>query len=186
MTTHHTDKILVQRILSGEQQAFTALVGATQVLVAQIVYKMVANGEERKDLAQDIYIKVYRHLPSFRFQSKLSTWVAQVAYNTCYDHLRKKNIVVYLDSFPEEQEVTAMIQEEPALQKDRQRIIKEEMQKLSPIYQTLVTLYHQEEMSYEEICQVTGLPEGTVKNYLFRARRLLRQQLLKNYQKEEL
>ncbi|HSC39734.1 MAG TPA: sigma factor, partial [Chitinophagaceae bacterium] len=76
---NYSDKQLVDRVLRGNTQAFGIIVKNTETLVAQIVFKMVGSAEDRKDIAQDIYLKVFRKLDSFRFESKLSTWIAQVA-----------------------------------------------------------------------------------------------------------
>lgn len=193
------DRELVQQVLGGNMHACSLLIKSTERLVAQVVCKMINNPEDRKDLAQDIYLKVFRNLPSFSFQSKLSTWVAQVGYNTCLDYLRKKKLVLPGNG-PEETEaedegwisdkhfstasVSALATQ--VQKKELSAILKKATAKLSPLYNTLVTLYHQEEMSYAEIGQITGLPEGTVKNYLFRARRALKNDLLQNYKKDDL
>ena len=87
------DKYLVAKVLSGNTSAFATIITNTEYLVAQIVCKMICNAEDRKDLAQEIYLKVYKNLKGFRFQSRLSTWVAQIAYNACLDQLRKKQLV---------------------------------------------------------------------------------------------
>jgi RNA polymerase sigma-70 factor (ECF subfamily) len=71
-------------------------------------------------------------------------------------------------------------------QKDLSQILKSQLDKLSPVYKTLITLYHNEELSYSEIAEISGLPEGTVKNYLFRARKELRDKILQSYKKEAL
>ena len=71
-------------------------------------------------------------------------------------------------------------------QKELTAILKKEIDQLPPIYQTLITLYHKEEMSYNEITEITGLPEGTVKSYLFRARKMLKNNLSQHYQKEDI
>jgi RNA polymerase sigma-70 factor (ECF subfamily) len=81
-------------VLSGDKQAFGLIMTNTERLVAQIVFKMISHPEERKDIAQHIYLKVYKKLPGFKFQSKLSTWIAQISYNTCLDHLRKKKLIL--------------------------------------------------------------------------------------------
>jgi RNA polymerase sigma factor (sigma-70 family) len=189
-----TDKELVEKVLSGDTNAFAAIIKNTEVLVAQIVFKMVENKEDRKDLAQDIYLKAYKNLPGFRFGSKLSTWIAQIAYNTCLDHVRKKKLVLqdnFNDEDKEELQGNIILSAEPnanagIFRKELSAILKAEIEKLSPIHKTLITLYHNEEMSYEEIAQVTQLPEGTLKSYLFRARKALKNSLSKNYKKEEL
>jgi len=72
------------------------------------------------------------------------------------------------------------------LQKDLSVILKTEIEKLSPVYKMMITLYHNEELSYDEIGQITGMPSGTVKSYLFRARKTLKDSLLLNYKKEDL
>ena len=89
-----TDRQVVDLILGGDMHAFGSLVEMTEGLVAQIVYKLIPNEEDRKDVAQDIYLKVYRHLNGFKFQSKLSTWVGQIAYNTCLNRLQKKQLTI--------------------------------------------------------------------------------------------
>lgn len=194
-----TDKELVEKVLSGNTNAFGAIIKNTEGLVAQIVFKMINNIEDRRDLAQDVYLKVYQNLRGFRFGSKLSTWVGQIAYNTCLDYIRKKKLVL-VDNLYEENDTKNDI--EGTLNKVAERsinktdafiykkelssILKIEIEKLSPVFKTLITLYHNEEMSYDEIAQITGLPEGTLKNYLFRARKNLKDSLLRNYKKEEL
>jgi RNA polymerase sigma-70 factor (ECF subfamily) len=180
-----SDKDLVEKVLNKNTQAFSIIIKNTERLVAGIIFKMIDNTEDRKDLAQDIYVKVYKKLPGFRFQSKLSTWIAQICYNTCLDHLRKKKLVLTGD-WPSEDgptgEITLTDTDHPQLK----GILQAAIEKLPPVYRTLITLYHTEEMSYDELHQVTGLPQGTIKSYLFRARKTLRNSLLHIYKKEDL
>jgi RNA polymerase sigma factor (sigma-70 family) len=188
------DKHLVDKVLGGDAQAFGIIIKNTERLVGQIIFKMISQPEDRKDMAQDIYLKVYHSLSRFKFEAKLSTWIAQISYNTCTDHLRKKKLVlggnIYQDN--EQQEgMDTMRQSQTAindaiLQKDRSYILKTEIEKLPPLYKTLITLYHNEELSYEEIGQITGMPDGTVKSYLFRARKTLKNNLLSQHKKEDL
>ncbi|MDP4263615.1 MAG: sigma-70 family RNA polymerase sigma factor [Bacteroidota bacterium] len=189
------DKQLVDRVLGGDIQAFGSVIKNTERMVAQIVFKMISNPEDRKDIAQDIYLKAYKKLPSFQFQSKLSTWITRISYNTCLDHLRKKNWILpgNLDKAHEEEDDMPAVSNNYAgtetdtfSQKDLSAILKTEIEKLPPVYKTLITLYHNEELSYDEIGQITGLPAGTVKSYLFRARKALKNSLSLNYKKEDL
>jgi RNA polymerase sigma factor (sigma-70 family) len=192
------DKYLVDKVLSGDTQAFGSIIKNTEGLVAQIVFKMIAVVEDRKDIAQDIYLKAYNKLPGFKFESKLSTWIARISYNTCLDYLRKKKLLLPGNIFDEsEAEVMDTTRIKSAAVTDTEMaafipdkelafILKKEIEKLPPVFKTLVTLYHTEELSYEEIMQITGMPEGTIKNYLFRARKLLRNSLVLNYKKEDL
>lgn len=192
-----TDRQLVEKVLTGDTSAFATIIKNTEVLVAQIVFKMVDNIEDRKDLAQDIYLKAYKNLPGFRFGSKFSTWIAQVSYNTCLDYLRKKKLVLQDTVHDDGDEDLPGINNKYSLElnvgadkdifrKELSGILKTEIDRLPVIYKTLITLYHNEEMSYDEIAQITQLPEGTLKNYLFRARKALKNSLLQHYKKEDL
>jgi len=194
-----TDKQLVEKVLTGDTNAFAAIIKNTEALVAQIVFKMVDNIEDRRDLAQDIYLKAYKNLPGFRFGSKLSTWIAQVSYNTCLDYLRRKKLVLQdtvHDRYDGDEDMPGITNiysvelnveaDKDIFRKELAGILKAEIDRLPVIYKTLITLYHNEEMSYNEIAQITQLPEGTLKNYLFRARKALKNSLLQHYKKEDL
>jgi RNA polymerase sigma-70 factor (ECF subfamily) len=191
-----SDRQLVDLVLGGDMHAFSSLVESTEGLVAQIVYKLIPHEEDRKDIAQDIYLKVYQHLKNFRFQSRLSTWVGQIAYNTCFNHLQKKQLNVYhppeREAEEQEEDIRSTIfratdeTDRKLLQKELKGLLQSEIGRLPPLYQTLIGLYHQEDLSYQELARITGLPEGTVKSYLFRARRQLKDSILSNYKKEKL
>ena len=174
-----SDKQLVNRVLAGDHAAFSRIISNTEALVAQICCKMISNPEDRKDIAQDVYLKIYRGMAGFKFQARLSTWIAQVAYNACFDQLRKKKFVLPGDLDADQAGATALY--DPTLELIQQRematLLRRVIATLPPVYRTLITLYHQEEMSYDEIGQITGLPEGTVKSYLFRARKALKDKI---------
>ena len=195
-----TDQYLVGKVLGGEPNAFVTVIRNTERLVTQIIFKMISNTEDRKDIAQDIYLKAFKSLPGFRYQSKLSTWIAQIAYNTCLTYLERKKLVL-LDqnqenNDPDEESLELANKksvvhlfnstENDIFQRELNEILKSEIERLSPLHRTLITLYHNEELSYEEIARITQLPEGTVKSYLLRARRSLKDKLLRKYKKEEL
>ena len=90
--SHLSDRVIVSNILNGKTQDFAIVVKNTEKLVAQIVRKMIATEDDQKDIVQDIYIKVYQNLSSFQFKSKLSTWIANIAYNSTINYLQKKKI----------------------------------------------------------------------------------------------
>jgi len=193
------DQPLVERVLRGDTNTFNTIIKNTQGLVTQIIFKMIPGAEDRKDLAQDVYLKTFKKLESFKFQSKLSTWIGQIAYNTCVNHLEKKKLLLIEnnndDSESDDETLEIMNNKTNPLSNETEKIIfkkelseilKKEIDKLSPVYRTLITLYHNEELNYSEIAEITELPEGTVKNYLFRARKTLRNNLLLTYKKEAL
>ena len=185
---NEADKYLVDRVLSGDKAAFASIIRNTEVLVTQIVFKMISNPGDRKDIAQDIYLKAFKNLAGFKFQSKLSTWIAQVSYNTCLDYLRKKKMI-FPGTIDEEKEMNDPFSDDTNVllrQRELSTILKSGIEQLPPVYKTLITLYHNEELSYGEIVQITGLPEGTVKSYLFRARKALKNCLLLSYKKEDI
>jgi RNA polymerase sigma factor (sigma-70 family) len=192
------DKHLVDRVLRGDTHAFGIIIKNTENLVAQIVFKMIPLAEDRKDLAQDIYMKAFHHLEGFKFQSKLSTWIAQIAYNSCLSWIEKKKLVLP-GNLHEDEEIYERTEvsvynniavgnhsENLLYQKELSAILQKEIEGLPATYQTLITLFHHESMTYAELSQITGLPEGTVKSSLFRARKMLKENLLSKYQKEAL
>ena len=199
-TSSATDQQLVAQVLGGNTAAFGQLVQRTEGLVTQLVFKMIRHPADRPDIAQEVYLKVYKHLAGFKFQAKLSTWVGQIAYNTCLHYLEKKQLVLVDPSEPAPDDAA---EEGPRAQpllvagpgydpeaalfdQDLAGILGAAIEQLPPLYRTLISLYHQQELSYEEIAQITSLPDGTVKNYLFRARKLLKQHLLARYQRDDL
>lgn len=199
-TDNQIDRQLVETILNGDTQSFGVIIKNTERLVAQIIFKMVKNDEDRKDIVQDIYLKAFKNLPKFRFQAKVSTWIGQIAYNTCLNHLEKKKLVLLENRADKEESpegtlellsnrlVNSYTNEIESLihRNELSGILASEIDRLSPLYRTLIALYHQEGMSYAQIGEITRLPEGTVKNYLFRARKTIKESLLSKFKKEEL
>ena len=152
---------------------------------------MIPNQVDREDICQDVFVKVYQNLERFQFRSKLSTWIARIAYTTCLNHLDKKRLPLYEDTVSEGETVDDCAgsghrpDEWTQLRQASVRLC-EEIDNLPVIYGTIVSLFHLHEMHYAEIGQVLSLPEGTVKSYLFRARRMLRKRIQSKYCREEL
>lgn len=174
-------------MLSGQTESFRYIIQHSQALVEQIVNRLVPKEVFRQDMVQEIYIKVFQHLDRFRFDCKLNTWIARIAYNYCLTELRsKKNLP--LDK-ADVLLVSASSQPDPlaeTMSTDLKNIMDREIDQLPPLYKTLLLLYHHQEQSIEEIQVITGLPEGTIKSYLYRARADLAQRLSQKYKKSEL
>jgi RNA polymerase sigma-70 factor (ECF subfamily) len=199
-TSSVTDQQLVAQVLGGNTAAFGQVVKRTEGLVTQLVFKLIRHPADRPDIAQEVYLKVFKNLAGFKFQAKLSTWVGQIAYNTCLHYLEKKQLVLLdpAESAPDDEAETGRRAPPPLVAgpdadpeaalfgHDLAGILGTAIEQLPPLYRTLVSLYHQQELSYEEIAQITSLPDGTVKNYLFRARKQLKQQLLARYHRDDL
>jgi RNA polymerase sigma factor (sigma-70 family) len=171
---------IISRVLVGDLYSFRLLVKQYERLVICMVNRVIQQHEDEEDVCQEVFIKVYKNLPGFKFQSKLSTWIAQIAYSTALNHLKKisgkKNLTSDIADFENYHQVTDN-PESILLKKDNSSYIKNEINKLPLQYRTVITLYHLNEMSYHEIEEITGMPEGTVKSYLFRARKLLKDRL---------
>lgn len=176
------DKALVSRILSGDMQAFRALIETHKRLVAHMVGRVVKQDEDREEICQDVFMKVYEKLGEFQFQSQLSTWIGTIAYRHAINHLRKKKIVI--TDLPEN-EVLIAVEPDSIEEQDIENYLQKLIDLLPQQYKIVLTLFHLEQKNYAEIGEITGMPEGTVKNYLFRARQLLKDKAKKYLGSEE-
>jgi RNA polymerase sigma-70 factor (ECF subfamily) len=184
-------------VIARDPAAFHELVERYERLVFRIVARLVSDPADREDLCQDVFLRVYERLDSFRAQAKLSTWIAQIAHHMCLHHLEKKRPVLYEDLSRESEgggrrgldvgqlASSAASPLQRAASSEVRAFVEGEIQRLPPVYRTLITLFHLEEMSIGEVSEVTSLPEGTVKGYLFRARRLLKERLSARFLPEE-
>ena len=172
------DGELVKQVLSGNNNAFRFLVSKYQRLVLHVVGRIIRQQDEMEDTCQEVFIKVFRRLKNFRGDSKLSTWIATIAYNTAITAVRKKNRRGELSY----NETPALVELEKNNETEHKVLEHNEVRKYllqliesMPVnYRTVITLYHLEEFSYKEIVEITGMPEGTVKSYLNRARAMLK------------
>lgn len=176
-------KETIERILNGDLNSFKVLIHQHETLVIGMVRRLIKDQDDVDDLCQDVFIKIYKNLRSFKYQSKLSTWIGQIAYTTAINHVKKtsgkKYITVELTEF-EDSYNTSDNPESLLMQKNTSAFIQEEIAKLPLLYKTIITLYHLRDFSYNEISDIMGMPEGTVKSYLFRARKLLKDKLAKH------
>lgn len=172
------DSELVQQVIGGNNHAFRFLVSKHQRLVLHVVGRIVQQQDQVEDVCQEVFIKIFKRLQSFRGDSKLSTWIATIAYNTAITHIRRqkrKNELSYDDE-------PRLLSADKGTGPNQKRLEKEEVEKyllklietLPVHYRTVLTLYHLEEFSYKEMVEITGMPEGTIKSYLNRARTLLK------------
>lgn len=174
------DKALISRVLNGDMAAFRTLIKQNEKLVAHMVGRVVKQEEDREEICQDVFMKVYEKLGEFNFQAQLSTWIATIAYRHALNHLRKKKIPI--SEFPED--IPAL--ESDFEEQDIETYVLKLIDTLPPHYKTVLMLYHLEQKNYAEIGEITTMPEGTVKNYLFRARQLLKEKAKKYLGNEEL
>jgi RNA polymerase sigma-70 factor (ECF subfamily) len=175
------DRDLVDAVLAKRPGAFARLLQGHQRMVWHIIVRMVRNPADADELAQETFLQVHRKLPQFRFESALSTWIGQIAFSLAARFLQRKRIPLQ-DSNEEGEDALAQIGDERDLASgfadaELFQHVAAAMEQLPPIQRTLLTLFHLEEQTVEAAAEITGLPVGTVKSYLFRARARLRSAL---------
>lgn len=180
------DRKLVEDALARTPGAFARLVEANQKLVWHMIHRMVQHPEDTRELSQETFIRVHQRLQQFRFESALSTWIGRIAFSVAARHLQRKRIPLVDLSLEDdagesglEQVAMAFDLEKACADENLFNEVQASLESLPPVYRTIVTLYHLDELSVAEIAQVTDLPAGTVKSHLYRARRALRESLEK-------
>jgi RNA polymerase sigma-70 factor, ECF subfamily len=180
-----TDRDLVATTTSGVEDSFEELVRRYQRPISAYVYRMVGDYEAALDLTQEIFVKVYGSLARYRSEFKFSTWIYKIAHNSAVDHLRRNagrerslSSGIEGDQYELPIESGSLSPEQESERRERRLEIEAVVRSLPNAYRELIVLRHSQDLTYEEIVEVTGLPLGTVKNRLFRAREMMRQQFI--------
>jgi RNA polymerase sigma-70 factor, ECF subfamily len=185
-----TDQEVVGWAREGHESAYRELVHRYERPIFSLIYRMVRDRERAEDLAQETFVKVLNAIDTYRPEYKFSSWIFKIANNAAIDHLRRKELdTLSLDGAPDA--VTAERREGTSLQlSDNTETPLEELEarelgtqieraidQLRPEYKSCILLRHVEGYAYEEIAEMLGLPLGTVKTYIHRARAQLRETL---------
>ena len=189
MLTRQEEQEIIQKVLSGDTEAFEALVLEHQNKVYSLALRMVGNEEDARDLAQDAFIRAFSSLSGFRGDSKFSVWLYRLTSNICIDFLRsraKKRTVSMTWTDDEGDDAGELeIPDErfsPEAQLERTSMresVQRGLESLSPQYRQILLLREVDGLSYDEIAQALGIEAGTVKSRIFRARKKLCDFLLK-------
>ncbi len=173
------DDSLIDKILAGDRQAFRWLIKRYETLIGHVVGRIIKEEEEREEVCQDVFLKIHDKLSTFRRESKLSTWMVTIAYRMSLNFLEKtKKETISLSAIgdlPMENDVLGHLEHE-----DLKKTLDRAILKLPLPYRVVITLFHLEEHSYEEVCTITGMALGTVKSNLFRGRKMLKELLEKH------
>jgi len=173
---------LVRRVQARDEIAFREIVERYQTKVFSIIYGILRNHNDAEDIAQQVFSKIYFSIQNFDFRSSLLTWIYKITVNECYDYLRKKRVrkLVYESDFTEEdaqrmQNTEAATDQAPAIdtQLARKDLVIKLLARLSAEDRSLLMLKEVEGHSVEELAQMTGMNENTIKVKLFRARQKL-------------
>ena len=171
-----TDEQLINQILNGDANAYSQLIVRYKDLVFTLALRMLKHREEAEEVAQDAFVKVYRSLSRFKGDSKFSTWIYKVTYNTCLDRI-KKNKKHFNDVAIDDFTINKLETIDNALQniitKEKQNLIKNCVDKLPAEDAYLLTLFYFEELNLDEISEIIKITSNTVKVKLFRARKKL-------------
>ena len=180
------DSQLIPWVRRGDELAWEAFVRRFQGRVFALAYHYTGHGEDARDLAQEVFVRVYQALDRYDPQFKFSTWTFRVAHNLGIDELRRRKVrwvpLQRKDSEDETPWERELPSEGPSPYQDlrnRQRgdAIQQAIERLPDDYRELILLRHMGELSYEEIAQLKRMPLGTVKNKLFRGRQMLKDRL---------
>jgi RNA polymerase sigma-70 factor (ECF subfamily) len=180
---------LVERLVARDERAFNTLVLTYERRVFALVLRMIGHRAEAEDLAQEVFVQVFKAVGSFRGESKLSTWIYRIAINLCknrtkYLRVRHASQQDELEGLQERLPLGAGTHanvahidrpDEMMAGKQVEHIVQQAILELEPTFRECLVLRDVEELSYEEIGAITGLPEGTVKSRIHRARAQLKE-----------
>jgi RNA polymerase sigma factor (sigma-70 family) len=177
----------IDKILEGNVNAFSVIVDRHKNRVYNLAFRICCNHEEAEEVAQDSFLKAYRALGSFRRKSSFSTWLYRIVYNTAISYVRmKKKEILSLEDFPVDATdfISTGTNEEEAEIEYRRSLLNFAFQKISDEERSLITLHYYEEMSTEELAEVTGISKSNIKVKLFRARQKMLQ-VIENAEKKK-
>jgi RNA polymerase sigma-70 factor (ECF subfamily) len=180
-----TDEELVVQVISGDEAAFGELVARYRDYVYTIAVRIVGDESDAEDVAQEAFVRAYRALPRFRGDSKFSSWLYRITTNRALTHLkrrRRRPPAVDIQSGPHIEadrldRRRSIGPDELVIDEEFRRGVRAAVMKLPEQYRVVVTLFYLEQRSYKEVAAILGIPMGTLKTHLHRARALLRESL---------
>jgi RNA polymerase sigma factor (sigma-70 family) len=181
---------LIERCLKGDQRAWDEIVRLYWRKVFNVAYKFVGRQDEAEDLAQDIFLKLFKSLKTFDRRANFSTWLISVSRNLCIDHYRsmrrEHDVVTHDVDVVSLARPSALDSPQVALERrDRVALLRAALDKLAPSLRTAVMLRDIQELSYQEIAERLGVPEGTVKSRINRGRTELARQIARLREQQE-
>lgn len=165
------DLELVQRTKDGDPEAFSELVRRHQQVIYNVAYRFMREPAQAEDMAQEAFLKAFRLIKGFRGDCSFSTWMYRVACSVCLTELNRRKRRGEVELLPQHAGAVAV---KPNENPDLPEHIRNCVSKLSDRYATIITLYYLKGISYEEIAQIMEIPTGTLKTWMFRARKQLK------------
>jgi RNA polymerase sigma-70 factor, ECF subfamily len=170
------DSFLVKSTLKGDKNAFARLMSFNKQKIFALGMSFFKNASDADDFVQDVFIKAYTHLSTFKGNSLFSTWLMRIAYNTAINSVNRRKeylplsdeeIIISPDSSPEEHHIREVTRE----------AVRDAMADLPEKYVVCLDMYFSYDIPYQEICEITGFPVNTIKSHIFRAKKILRKKL---------
>lgn len=185
--------LLIQKAQKGDTNAFGTLVASYEKFIFNVACKMFSNSEDASDIAQEALIKAYKNIDKFDFNSSFSTWLYRITVNACIDEMRRRKgrESISIDAEDEESglalqiEDTSLGAEERVIQNETVSEVRAAIDKLSEEHKTVIILRDLQDMTYEQVAQTLDLSIGTVKSRLARARKSLKDIILKDREQKE-
>jgi RNA polymerase sigma-70 factor (ECF subfamily) len=171
------DQVIVAEVVSGQKDLFRLLVNRHQKKVYGMGWSFFRNADDANDFTQEVFLKVYRSLPSFAGRSRFSTWLYAIAYNTAANSVSRRTEYLSLVDQEGEGAVDEATPEHDAIRDAIRTAVRAAVAGLPERYRVCVDLFFFYERSYQEIEAITGYPVNTIKSHVFRAKKLLREQL---------
>lgn len=189
-----SEQEIIQQLIQGNEQAFKNLVESYQKMVVNTCFGLLHNREDAEDVAQDVFIEVYRSISNFRSDAKISTWLYRIAVNRSLNHIRDNKKRRWLSFFASEMkaenkrwlQAEASQSDQPGFELENQQraiILHKAISSLPENQKIAFTLNKYEELSYNEIADVMQLSVSSVESLLFRAKKNLQNKLYKCYKK---
>lgn len=186
----NSDDYLLRRIAEGDTRAFAEFVRRHKARAMTLAVRMLRSREEAEEALQDAFLKVFTTVHTFENRANPATWLYRIVYNTCANMLEKfaaQKAAVHYGTVEFDEEITGTAQFRPDAMYDESETtaaVHRAIEALPQEYAVTLTLFYVQQLRYEEIAAVTGMPVGTVKTKLFRGRAMLKTMLEKLYGEE--
>jgi len=180
------DEVIISYILEGRAELFSVIIERYQSKVFSMAYHYTQDYEEARDLTQEILLKLYNNLHSYKSKASFSTWLYRIAVNRCIDWTRKKKlrtVSIINDGSDEEADIYDTIAdgaegpEEELIRQENSMYVRKAVEELPEIYKTVIILYYFEDLSPQEISDIIGVPRRTVETRLYRGKSLIKLKL---------
>ncbi|HNX80553.1 MAG TPA: sigma-70 family RNA polymerase sigma factor [Candidatus Omnitrophota bacterium] len=173
------DLQFIEQFLTGDDKGFEALVRKYQDRALNIVYSVVGNDRDSQDIVQEAFLKVYNNLQTFRKKSQFTTWIYRIVVNTAYDFLRKRKNIIIDGAILERTASSAFGPYDALSRKERDAMLQQALGNVPVVYRVALVLKDIENLRYEEIAQILQCSIGTVESKIYRARQILKGELVK-------